>query len=907
MKYFRKIGSVLASAAMLTSTVALAAAANFPAPYVANGAADVALVYGSTAAITDLVAVTDVSTFLATELAKQTATGSSGTGATPSITGEAAPLFSSGTKLYINDTLSTVKSVVTKSDLPIVLKSGSFSGNVDASYTQTIELGFNPQIIYAGKQPTSDLDPQFLVSTSTTAANYIYNASLTFSKAVNLTHADSEGQDITMFGQKFTIASATDETQLVLLKTAEKVSLTNEDPSAEVTISGKTYTIELVSASDTAATVKVTDSEGKSETKEVSENASKKINGVTIAVTNADETNLKLSANVIAGAEKVKISTTQGSSITIGEEDTVLDGTSTTITGGTTAATKIVASIRAPNSDNDAIIQGASFKDPVFGTFKLNFAGLSISDDDTTAREDIAIKYNGDDKMELTFTNKDGVSKAIQYAKNWTTPGQVELQRDSDGHNITVFEKQNLFKDDYVVVGNEESGRLIRVSQISNSTTAGISGDKATFADVFSGDTIETTITSDGVGTTSIGGKVYDVKYNGTSTDATNWVTLNYPDSSGTGAAVAYPTIQTKGGAKVAFYEPLLNVSLNDWDGDVGTNALTTIKIPDGDGYTDITLTAPESQIGVGVSVNVTFGTTTTQLSLNASGVGVPSVAGSIGTLTFNITSAGSINRNSTNLFLKNPDGGANVLLPAIIVFEEKDDNSLYQALVVTTESGGDSNDGIGVDDVKRTWQADGTWDAIALASNSKMTKEADLFGTIATVDQGDSDQYKATISYPMEQVFANVYIAENAAEISAGQASTGGATGVTSLGSVSVADSDVSSVLGKNLVVVGGSCVNTEAARLLGFTGAGCGADFTTKTGVGAGEYLIETFSRTGGKVATLVAGYNAPDTINAAKFLTTQTVDTTAGIKYKGTSATTATLVTTQSTTPIAENATA
>ncbi len=894
---FKKIGSVLASTAMLTSTVALAAAANFPAPFVANGAADVAIVHGgANAAFTDLVAVTDISSYLSTELAKQTATGSGGTGATPTITGEAAPLFSSGTKLYINDTLNTVKSVVTKSDLPTVLKDGSFSGNVDASYTQTIEVGFNPQITYAGKQPTSDLDPQFLITTSTAAANYIYNASLTFSKAVNLTHADSEGQDITMFGQKFTIASATDETVLVLLKTAEKVALTNEDPSAEVTISGKTYTIELISASDTAATVKVTDSDGKSETKEVSENASKKINGVTVAVTNADETNLKLSASVIAGAEKVKISTTQGSSITIGEEDTVLDGTSTTITGGTTAATKIISSIRAPNSDNDAIIQGASFKDPVFGTFKFNFAGLSIKDDDTTAREDIIVKYNGDDKMELTLTNKDGITKSIQYAKNWTTPGQVELQRDSDGHNITVLEKQNLFKDDYVVVGNEESGRLIRVSQISNSTTAGISGDKATFVDVFSGDSIETTVTSDGVGTVSVGGKVYDVKYNGTSTDATNWVTLSYPDSSGTGAAVAYPTIQTKGGAKVAFYEPLLNISLSDWDGDVGANALTTIKIPDGDGYTDIAFANLANDLDgvLSIGVNVTFGTTTTRLNVSAAS-GFSSVAGTIGTLTFNITSGASTpTKNSTNIYLKNPDGGANVLLPAIIVFEEKDDNSLYQALVVTLESGGDSNDGIGVDDVKRTWQADGTWDAIALASNSKKEKEADLFGTIALVDKGDSDQYSATISYPAEQVYANIYIAENAAEISAGQAGSGGATGVTSLGSVAVTDAEASSVATKNLVVIGGSCVNTVASQLLGLSGKTCGADFTAKTGIGAGQFLIETFSRTGDKVATLVAGYNAGDTTNAAKYLTTQTVDTMVGKKYKGTSSTSAELVT-------------
>ena len=462
MKFlFKKIGSVLASTAMLSSTIALAAAANFPAPFVANGGADVAIVHGgANAAYTDLVAVTDISSTLSTELAKQTATG--GGGISTSITGEVSPLFSSGTKLYINDSINAVRTVVTDSTtegLPNVLKDGSFSGNVDASYTQTIDVGFNPQIIYAGKQPTSDLDPQFLVSTSTTAANYIYNATLTFTKAVNLTHADSEGQDITMFGQKFTIASATSETELVLLKTAEKVALSSDDPSAEVIIGSNTYTIELVSASDTAATVKVTDSSGKSETKEVSENASKKINGVTVAITNADETNLKLSASVIAGAEKIKLSTTQGSSVTQGEEDNVVDGTSTTITGGTTAATKIVVSIRAPNSDNDGIIPGSAFIDPVFGTFKLDFTGLSIKDDDATAREDIKVGYNGDDKMEVTFANKDGVSKTIQYAKNWTTPGQIELQRDSDGHNITVLEKQNLFKDDYVVVGNEESGR----------------------------------------------------------------------------------------------------------------------------------------------------------------------------------------------------------------------------------------------------------------------------------------------------------------------------------------------------------------------------------------------------------------------------------------------------------------
>ena len=56
----------------------------------------------------------------------------------------------------------------------------------------------------------------------------------------------------------------------------------------------------------------------------------------------------------------------------------------------------------------------------------------------------------------------------------------------------------------------------------------------------------------------------------------------------------------------------------------------------------------------------------------------------------------------------------------------------------------------------------------------------------------------------------------------------------------------------------------------------------------------MIESFAQSGGKVATLVAGYNAGDTTNAAKYLTTQTVDTDVGSKYVGTTATSATLVT-------------
>ena len=51
-------------------------------------------------------------------------------------------------------------------------------------------------------------------------------------------------------------------------------------------------------------------------------------------------------------------------------------------------------------------------------------------------------------------------------------------------------------------------------------------------------------------------------------------------------------------------------------------------------------------------------------------------------------------------------------------------------------------------------------------------------------------------------------------------------------------------------------------------------------------------------GKIALLVAGYDAEDTVNAARYLRTQTVMTDAGKKYIGTSSTSATLQTEEST---------
>ena len=178
----------------------------------------------------------------------------------------------------------------------------------------------------------------------------------------------------------------------------------------------------------------------------------------------------------------------------------------------------------------------------------------------------------------------------------------------------------------------------------------------------------------------------------------------------------------------------------------------------------------------------------------------------------------------------------------------------------------------------------------IIIGSTDVSTKEESImtnYGIIVSEDdskgvEGNADADKVILSVPDEQVYAIVSVL-----------GMGGSTSseTTELGAVTVTDAEVADVAGKNLVVVGGSAINSVAAELLG--GALSESAFTDATGVAAGEFLIESFSRNS-KVALLVAGYNAEDTTKAITYLTNNAVDTTVGAKLKGTSATEATVVT-------------
>jgi len=93
---------------------------------------------------------------------------------------------------------------------------------------------------------------------------------------------------------------------------------------------------------------------------------------------------------------------------------------------------------------------------------------------------------------------------------------------------------------------------------------------------------------------------------------------------------------------------------------------------------------------------------------------------------------------------------------------------------------------------------------------------------------------------------------------------------------------SQISYVKDRNLIVVGGSCINEVSASLLG--GKACGEEFTAKTGVVAGKALIKSFKSpyNDGKIAVVVAGYNKADTDRAVEELKSGTYNLTVGKEY-------------------------
>jgi hypothetical protein len=332
--------------------------------------------------------------------------------------------------------------------------------------------------------------------------------------------------------------------------------------------------------------------DGQTDTKTVIEATSKRILDLSVGVNKADSSSgARLDADIVVGSDTGKLKFIDQNEVLVGADEDAIDGTKVRFANGgrtTGNLSGFTIQVAATDSDEDAIFPGDSFIDPVYGTFAIDFDRLANNDD----RETIKIENSGDDLLTLTMTDHRGFEKTINWLYNVTLkfhPDKVfigPVLADSGGDFIHVVENRVITKDGYAVIGNEDTGLLVEVKTITNASS-GFSSDKVTLKDVFSGDTTDVSITSEGHGILNMGGGTYTVRYFKSPNGDGN-ITIDNQDSSGTVLDV-FPTIETSKGAKMFFYQPTkIKLNISQGHSLTGESNITGLRFPDGDGYTTI-------------------------------------------------------------------------------------------------------------------------------------------------------------------------------------------------------------------------------------------------------------------------------------------------------------------------------
>ena len=160
-------------------------------------------------------------------------------------------------------------------------------------------------------------------------------------------------------------------------------------------------------------------------------------------------------------------------------------------------------------------------------------------------------------------------------------------------------------------------------------------------------------------------------------------------------------------------------------------------------------------------------------------------------------------------------------------------------------------------------------------------TKDYDVmdhYGTIIKDPENYANSDRVLFSVPDEQVQATISLKGQGEEVitqtdtnQTGVSTTG--SEVEHFGSILIKDTEVASAKDMNLIIVGGSCINSAAARILGSNVPLCGADWTKATNAGTGQFLVREYISpyNPAKVALIVAGYEAVDTTAAVNSLFT------------------------------------
>ncbi len=815
MKLRRTIKRIVAlgtGAAMMGATITGAMAANlsdYPSPFIKSGALNSLILIGDSAKTSDVIGAVDIATSLQYDVKQKASTTTSSAG-TVSLSGDSVKIEKSTNKLEVNESVKSIMESVTSSDLT-GLKDSSIDNEFGTfDYTQTVYMPTNARIQYAADPDDSkSVAKPYLKFDS---SKQVYKYKVSFTPALKSDHntgssgylEDIKNKKITLFGNTYTILKAdhtsTHNIELTLMGGAVTDTM-DEGQTKTYTLDGKDYEVTLDYVGSTDVKFKVN-----GETTDTMQEAGtfRLTDGVEVGVVDI------LAQEFAGGVRKVEFSL-GADKIKIADSATNNQNFGATVSVGTEDMTALKADIVTSSdggtgSGNDTYISSLEFE------YNASSALYLAPGDKASIKADVSEAQTGNFLASAFDYRYEGLqvgkSEAIglkpsgsnNYKLQFTNKAGVEYNADIIGYNASHFMFGRYTGSSwYYLVTNE----ALNISDeyyfiVSKNDYSRI----LQFKDINPG-----TSTTDNMGTIKVkdlgSGNLIDVTYSGS--DKEGSLILD-------GNTYLVRASSDASSAKIKV----------DFDGD-GT-------------FTNATW-APQLITQYGANITLMPKDRT-----GGYGLGGMADEGAVEAYEINITAEETEDnlRDVVNIGFRNSGDGK---------------IDLNDSVIVGVLSSG--NDGVGYRTTAMLQNEDGSY------KYSWYSK----YGVFAEVDRKGSGntQNDLAVTYPDNEATGAFFvtIGETTATTTSGEGTSETYTinPIVSGMGVTAAKlaSSVSDLTAQNIVVVGGPCVNSAAASLMG-NPSPCEKDFTE------GKAMIKLYNN-GNNVALLVAGYSAADTLRAAQ----------------------------------------
>ncbi|MBU4070535.1 MAG: hypothetical protein KJ646_06150, partial [Nanoarchaeota archaeon] len=738
MKFnFRKISAIGASALLTGMTLGVAAAANYPAPFVVGGSADVAVVYGTGAGVStlDLIQAGNIQTDLQSSMGAAGTTTTSGTVSG----GDSVKLEKSSTKFQLGKGISDIISTSITDDSPgdgltTLLADGVYvdDDNDEKDYTQKIDMANSTLAMFDDDDYKADTPT---IGMRLASAAHVLNYTLDFTDEPEW--ADLTSTNIEIMGKNYFILSVTANTTINLLDSANTATVT-EGETITVNVEGTSYEVSIQYIASTEVKLNIngasTNSLAEAQTQKLSDGAYVGIKDIMHDSKTGSLSSVEFSIGtgklVLKHATDVEIN-----DVSVSNMKTYI----TTTSSSTPTISKIAIEWKA--DDELFLTPDSEVTMPGFEAVKLSFTGMLYPAEEVITVKGGSTTYVTLDNFPLKDSTED-INILYGDSANFTGIGKdsTHLLRTSNETSIT-FDKDT---DEYFVAsfndGSNAESYLMRATDFGQ------------------------------VGTTTANRT--DIQYKKDSV----WTTI-------------------KDDAKITDVVTIGNVQLTV--GTIQKSAENTVVLTAGTNCNFHTLYSKE-----GLEVFLPWNGTAT----------IPTDTSAIG-------KAGAFVYNASR-----------AVTTFDLTFAEEDNNeNIGDGGNITAQLGWNSAS------TAEAYVSDVGNESVTFVENGDNTKKwvSHKYSALASALQWDKsgDQYELQITYHGEESYGEVYVNAPGTTVTAGTTTTGTAT---SLGDVLVKDSEVSSVSTKNLIVIGGSCINSAAAKVLGVATGTCGAAFTEATGVG-------------------------------------------------------------------------